>query len=74
MPVAGLVVPCGLETEAQVIFDWYSGFGRGFERNLYRLGKQRAAAVVGHTMLVIAYHLLRHGTGYQDLGPSLRRT
>jgi len=24
---------------------------------------------VGHTILVIAYHLLRDGTDYRDLGP-----
>jgi hypothetical protein len=24
---------------------------------------------VGHTILVIAYHLLRYGTAYHDLGP-----
>ena len=34
-----------------------------------RRGKKRAAVAVGHTILVIAYHLLRDGTPYQDLGP-----
>ena len=34
-----------------------------------RRGKKRAAVAVGHTILVIAYHLLRDGTAYQDLGP-----
>jgi transposase len=34
-----------------------------------RRGKKRAAVAVGHTILVIAYHLLRDGTTYDDLGP-----
>ncbi len=34
-----------------------------------RRGKKRAAVAVGHSILVIAYHLLTEGTVYQDLGP-----
>jgi transposase len=33
-----------------------------------RRGKKRAAIAVGHSILVIAYHLLTRGTDYQDLG------
>ena len=36
MAVTGLVVPYELETEAQVLFEEYGGFGRGFERKWYR--------------------------------------
>ncbi|HEY9877822.1 MAG TPA: glycosyltransferase [Leptolyngbyaceae cyanobacterium] len=36
MAVTGLVVPYELETEAQVLFEMYGGFGRGFERKWYR--------------------------------------
>ncbi|WP_346289900.1 glycosyltransferase [Sphaerothrix gracilis] len=36
MAVTGLVVPYELETEAQVLFEHYGGFGRGFERKWYR--------------------------------------
>ena len=35
-----------------------------------RRGKSRAAVAVGHTILVIAYHLLAEGTTYHDLGPN----
>jgi hypothetical protein len=37
MAVTGLVVPLELETEAQLLFERYGGFGRGFERQWYRL-------------------------------------
>lgn len=35
MAVTGLVVPYELETEAQVLFEKYGGFGRGFEQQRY---------------------------------------
>jgi transposase len=34
-----------------------------------RRGKKKAAVAVGHTILVIVYHMLRRGTEYQELGP-----
>ena len=34
-----------------------------------RRGKKRAAVAVGHTILIVAYHLLQRGTEYQELGP-----
>jgi transposase len=40
-----------------------------YRRLAARRGKSRAAVAVGHTILVIAYHLLRDGTEYRDLGP-----
>ena len=33
-----------------------------------RRGRKRAIVAVGHTILVIAYHLLARGTAYDDLG------
>ncbi len=33
-----------------------------------RSGRKRAAVAVGHTILVITYHLLREGGGYRDIG------
>jgi O-antigen biosynthesis protein len=36
MAVTGLVVPYELETEAQILFERYGGFGRGFERRWVR--------------------------------------
>ncbi|MGF1522700.1 MAG: glycosyltransferase family 2 protein [Leptolyngbyaceae cyanobacterium] len=36
MAVTGLVVPYELETEAQVLFEDYGGFGRGFEQKWYQ--------------------------------------
>ncbi len=43
--------------------------GAQFRRLVARRGKQRAAVAVGHTILIIVYHLLTAGTTYQDLGP-----
>lgn len=37
MAVTGLVAPYELETEAQVLFEEYGGFGRGFEQKRYQL-------------------------------------
>jgi transposase len=39
-----------------------------YRRLAARRGAKRAAVAVGHTILVIAYHLLREGTTYRDLG------
>ncbi len=39
-----------------------------YRRLAPRRGKQRAGLAVGHSILVIAYHLLRDGTTYRDLG------
>jgi transposase len=41
-----------------------------YRRLAARRGKSRAAVAVGHTILVIAYHLLAEGTTYRDLGPN----
>jgi len=40
-----------------------------YRRLAARRGKSRAAIAVGHSILVIAYHLLRDGAEYRDLGP-----
>jgi transposase len=42
--------------------------GSQFRRLAARRGKKRAAVAVAHTILVIAYHLLKRGTIYQQLG------
>jgi transposase len=39
-----------------------------FRRLMARRGKKKAAVAVGHSILVIAYHLLRDGTTYHELG------
>jgi transposase len=39
-----------------------------YRRLAARRGKKRAAMAVGHSILVIFYHLLQHGGEYQDLG------
>jgi transposase len=39
-----------------------------FRRVAARRGTKKAAVAVGHSILVIVYHLLRDGTIYQDLG------
>ena len=40
-----------------------------YRRLAARRGKSRAAVAVGHTILVIAFHLRQRGTTYYDLGP-----
>jgi transposase len=39
-----------------------------FRRLVARRGTKKAAVAVGHSILVIAYHLLKAGTTYADLG------
>ncbi len=39
-----------------------------FRRLAARRGKKRAAVAVAHSILVIAYHILRDGTEYRELG------
>lgn len=39
-----------------------------YRRLAARRGKKRAAVAVAHSILVIAYHLLKNGTVYTDLG------
>lgn len=39
-----------------------------FHRLVGRRGKKRALVAVSHTQLVIAYHLLKSGTEYRELG------
>ncbi len=41
-----------------------------YRRLVPRRGKKRALVAVGHTILVIAYHLLKNRTTYADLGPN----
>jgi transposase len=44
--------------------------GAQFRRLMRRRGKQKAAMAVGHSILVIAWHLLTRSAEYQDLGPT----
>jgi glycosyltransferase involved in cell wall biosynthesis len=41
--VTGLVVPDELDTPAQLLFEQYGGFGRGFDRGVYRAENTSAA-------------------------------
>ena len=55
------------------------GWGAGRSRRTYlgaqyarlghRRGKKKAAVATGHSILVAAYHILRTGGAYRDLGP-----
>lgn len=45
-----------------------SYFNAQYRRLAARRGKSRAAVAVGHSILITAYHLLRRGTDYHDLG------
>lgn len=44
--------------------------GAQFRRLVKPKGKKRAIVAVGHSILVIAHHMLRDGTDYVDLGPT----
>ncbi len=39
-----------------------------YQRLVTRRGKKKAAVAVGHSILVVSYHLLKKGTSYIDLG------
>src|ERR1700751_4162058 len=39
-----------------------------YRRLAKRRGKKRALAALGHTLLVIIYHVLKQGTTYAELG------
>jgi hypothetical protein len=41
-----------------------------YRRLAARRGKKRALVALGHTILVIVYHILKRGTIYQELGGS----
>jgi transposase len=41
-----------------------------YRRLAARRGSKRAAMALAHTILTIAYYLLKRGTDYQDLGPN----
>src|SRR6266542_5625545 len=41
-----------------------------YRRLAVRRGKQKAAVAVGHSLLVIPYHLLARDCEYEDLGPN----
>ena len=43
--------------------------GAQYRRIAKRRGPKRAAIAVAHSILIIAFHLLRDGLEYQDLGP-----
>jgi transposase len=46
-----------------------SYFMAQYRRLAARRGKKRALLAVGHSLLVIIYHVLKHNKEYQDLGP-----
>jgi len=39
-----------------------------YRRLIARKGKKRTIVAVAHTMLIIAYHILKRGCPYQELG------
>ena len=50
MCVTGLVLPDEIDTKAQLLFEKYGGFGRGFRREVYRVdGGNGAARLYGGT-------------------------
>jgi transposase len=47
----------------------HSYLGAQYRRIAARRGKKRALITVGHTLLVIFYHMLKTDVSYKDLGP-----
>ena len=47
---------------------WRTYFSAQHSRLCRRRGKKKAAMAVGHSILVAAYHVLRNGVPYHDLG------
>ena len=47
----------------------HSYLGALYRRLAARRGRKRALVAVGHTLLVIFYHMLTTGVSYKDLGP-----
>jgi transposase len=39
-----------------------------YKRFVKRMGKKKALVAVGHSILIIVYHVLQNRTSYQDLG------
>jgi len=54
---------------------WAASRARGtylqaqYRRLAKRRGRKKALVAVGHTLLVVMYHVLKRGTTYQELGP-----
>lgn len=40
-----------------------------YHRLMARRGNKKASVALGHTIIIIAYHVLKDGATYQDLGP-----
>lgn len=47
-----------------------SYLGAQYRRLVKPKGRKRAVVAVGHSILVIAYHMIEDGTDYADLGPN----
>jgi transposase len=47
----------------------HSYLGAQYRRIAARRGKKRGLTAVGHSLLVIFYHMLKTGVSYKDLGP-----
>ena len=41
-----------------------------YRRLVARRGRQKALVAVGHRLLIIVYHVLRHGQSYQEPTPT----
>lgn len=48
MAVTGLVWPYELETEAQILFERYGGFSRGFRRKRWRMDRESGVGALGY--------------------------
>lgn len=70
MAVTGLVVPYELETESQVLFEEYGGFGRGFARKWYRVepGQQVPWQMLGAGQFGTGANMAYRRSVFEEIG------
>jgi GT2 family glycosyltransferase len=73
MAVTGLVLPYELETEAQVLFERYGGFGRGFQRARYQFdergGRSAASLFAGSGKFGTGANMAFRRSVFAEIGP-----
>ncbi|MEO6229092.1 MAG: glycosyltransferase family 2 protein [Ferruginibacter sp.] len=70
MAATGLVVPFEMETEAQVLFEKYGGFGRGFKRKWFKVlpGTQIPAGYLGAGQFGTGANMAYRKTVFDKIG------
>jgi transposase len=69
-PKGNRAVKVALIQAAHAVGRTQTYLGAQYRRLRARIGAKKAAVAVGHSILVIVYHMLRDQTEYHDLGPN----